>query len=271
MSASRPSLWVLTVLVLCFLVAPSLIIVPMSFSAGDYLQFPPQGLSLRWHAEVAQSPAWRDALWVSVRVAVANTAVSLALGIAAAYGLIHWRSRWRELVFGLLLTPMIFPVILLAIGSFYIYAKLGLLDSITGLVLAHSALALPVVLVMLTAALSNVDFNQEKAARVLGASRLQAFMHITLPQIRFALASAGLFAFLTSFDEVVVTLFISGGDATTLTKKMFTALRDVIDPTVAAISTWVLLFTCIALVAAQLLPQRGSRAGAPKAAQPETE
>ncbi|RYG10105.1 MAG: ABC transporter permease, partial [Burkholderiales bacterium] len=257
-------LWPVVVLVLCFLVAPSLLIVPMSFSAGDYLQFPPEGLSLRWHAEVAQSQGWRDALSVSLRVAFANVGVSLVLGLSAAYGLMNWQSRWRDLVFGVLLTPIIFPVILLAIGSFYVYAKLGLLDTLTGLILAHSALALPVVLVMLTAALSNVDLNQEKAARVLGASRLRAFIDITLPQIRFALFSAGLFAFLTSFDEVVVTLFISGGEATTLTKRMFTALRDVMDPTVAAISTWVLVLTCAALVVVQLAPNRRARSAQPE-------
>jgi putative spermidine/putrescine transport system permease protein len=249
----RFALRALLVIVLVFLVAPTLLIVPMSFSAGDFLEFPPQGLSLKWHAEIASSESWRAAVWVSLRVAATNVAVTLALGLSAAYALFHWQSKWREAVFGLLLAPMVFPVILLGIGIFYVYAKLGLVDTMTGLILAHATLSLPVVLVILTAAFAGVDPNLERAARALGATRLRAFVDATLPQLRFSIVSAALFAFLTSFDEVVVTLFISGGNATTLTKKMFAALRDVLDPSVAAVSTWIVVFTCAALVAVQLM------------------
>jgi putative spermidine/putrescine transport system permease protein len=125
--------------------------------------------------------------------------------------------------------------------------------------LAHAALSLPVVLIIMTAAFAGADPNQERAARALGATRLNAFVDVTLPQLRFPIASAALFAFLTSFDEVVVTVFISGGEATTLTKKMFSALRDILDPGIAAISTWVVLFTCVALVAVQLVPKDAGR------------
>jgi putative spermidine/putrescine transport system permease protein len=254
----------LTALVLMFLVIPTLLIIPMSFSAGEFLEFPPQGFSLRWHHVIAESEAWRSALGVSLRVAAINVIVSLVLGMGAAYGLVHWRSKWREPVFALLLTPMVFPVILMGIGTFYVYAKIGLLDTLAGLVLAHATLSMPVVLVILTAALAGTDPNLEKAARALGATRLRAFWDVTFPQLRFATASAGLFAFLTSFDEVVVTLFISGGEATTLTKKMFSALRDILDPSVAAISTWVVVVTAIGLAVVQLLP-RGSASASSQA------
>lgn len=254
----RLAFWLLLVLVLVFLVAPTLLIVPISFSAGEFLEFPPQGLSTRWHVAVASSDAWRAAVWVSLKVAVVNVIVSLALGLAAAYGLTYWRSKWRELVFALLLAPMVFPVILMGIGIFYVYAKLRLVDTMTGLVLAHSALSLPVVLVILIAAFAGLDPNLERAARGLGAPKWRAFLDVTLPQLRFSLASAALFSFLTSFDEVVVTLFISGSEATTLTKKMFAALRDILDPSVAAVSTWIVVLTCVGLVAMQFLSRSSS-------------
>jgi putative spermidine/putrescine transport system permease protein len=252
------ALGMLLAAVLVFLVTPTLLIIPMSFSGGDFLEFPPQGFSMRWHMAIVLSESWRSALWVSVRVATLNVFVSLTLGLAAAYGLFHWQSKWREAVFAILLAPVVFPVILLGIGIFYVYAKLGLVDTFAGLVFAHATLSLPVVLVLLTGAFAAVDPNLEKAARVLGATRLRAFVDVTLPQLRFSMASAALFAFLTSFDEVVVTLFISGSNATTLTKKMFAALRDVLDPGVAAISTWIVVLTCAALIAVQLRPRSSS-------------
>ncbi|GAA5233357.1 ABC transporter permease [Verticiella sediminum] len=248
-----------SVAILFFLVSPTFFIVPMSFSASEFLSFPPESWSLRWHEEFMESVQWRDAIRVSLLVAVANVAVSVTLGTMAAYGLLNARSKMCGHLFAALLTPMIFPVILLAVGSFYLYAKIGLLNSILGLVLAHACLSIPIVMILMLAALKDFDFNQERAARVLGATRLKAFFTITFPQIRFATISASLFAFLTSFDEVVISIFISGGENTTLTKRMFTALRDIMEPTVAAISTWVLLLTCVVLIVAQLLAHRPRR------------
>ena len=156
----------------------------------------------------------------------------------------------------MLLIPIIIPVILVGIGIFYAYVKLKLVNTLLGLVLAHSVLAIPLVVLAVTSALKSYDMNQEMVARSLGASRPAAFLLVTLPQIRFAVISGAVLAFLTSFDEVVVALFVSGGENSTLTRTMFNALRDQIDPTIAAISTVMILVTSALLGLAETLGRR---------------
>ena len=153
----------------------------------------------------------------------------------------------------LLLMPMVVPVILIGIGVFYAYVKLKLVNTLTGLVLAHSMLAIPVVMMVVTSALRSFDMNQEMVARSLGASRLRAFMTVTLPQIRFTIVTGAVLAFLTSFDEIIVSLFVSGGNNSTLTRNMFMALRDQVDPTIAAISTLIIAVTTLLLVLTQFV------------------
>jgi putative spermidine/putrescine transport system permease protein len=154
---------------------------------------------------------------------------------------------------------MMVPVILIAVGAFYVYVQLGVLYTLAGLVLAHSMLALPLVVIVTFAALQGYDMNQELAARSLGAPRWRAFLTITLPQIRFAVITSALLSFLTSFDEVVVAMFISGGDKSTLTRNMFNALRDQIDPTIASISTVMIVITTLLMALAQIFGK--TRAG----------
>jgi putative spermidine/putrescine transport system permease protein len=180
------------------------------------------------------------------------------LGIAAAYGLHVAQSPLSRLIRHLLIVPLIVPVIIVAIGVFYLYAKVGLVNTVTGLVLAHSVLALPFVVVVVSAGLQRYDLNQELVARSLGASRLKAFLTVTLPQIRPSVISASLFAFITSFDEVVIALFISRGPSSTLTRKMFTSLRDQVSPVIAAISTILIIITVL-LAVAMLIAQAGQR------------
>jgi putative spermidine/putrescine transport system permease protein len=151
----------------------------------------------------------------------------------------------------LLLTPMVVPVILIGIGVFYAYVKLKLVNSMLGLVLAHSMLAIPVVMLVVASALKSFDLDQELVARSLGASRIKAFWMVTLPQIKFSVVTGAVLAFLTSFDEIIVSLFVSGGDNSTLTRNMFNALRDQVDPTIAAISTLIVLATTVLLVITQ--------------------
>jgi len=151
-----------------------------------------------------------------------------------------------------MIMPMMVPVVLVAIGAFYAFVKLKILYTITGLVLAHTIMAVPLVLIVTGAALKSYDMNQENAARSLGAPRWKAFLTITLPQIRFAVVTSALLSFLTSFDEVVIAMFISGGDNPTLTRNMFNALRDQIDPTIAAISTIMILITTLMVIFAQI-------------------
>lgn len=249
----RQRLWLYLIsgLAMVFLIAPTLIVIPMSFSNSQYLEFPPTSWSLRWYTHYLESPEWMQATLTSVKAATLTMLLATPMGVMAAYGLSMSRMRAGRLIYLMLITPMIIPVILLAIGAFYVYAKLSLLNTIFGLVLAHSLLAIPLVLIVVSAGLKGFDPSQEMAARNLGASRFVAFMRVTLPQIRFSVITGALLSFLTSFDEVVVALFISGGDNSTLTRNMFNALRDQIDPTITSISTLMILISTGLLVAAQ--------------------
>lgn len=246
-------LYFLAAIIMALLVAPTLIVIPMSFSASQYLEFPPREWSLRWYQSYFSSPAWMQATRTSLTAGVLTTIVATPLGVAAAYGLQVSRHPWARGVFVLLITPMMIPVILIAIGAFYAYVQIGIVNSLAGLVIAHSILALPLVLIVVSAALKSYDMNQESAARSLGASRLAAFLTVTFPQIRFSVITAGLLSFLTSFDEVIIAMFVSGGQNSTLTRNMFNALRDQIDPTIAAISTILIVISSVALLLAQFL------------------
>lgn len=254
----RARLWLyaLAVGVMVFLVVPTLLVIPMSFSASQYLEFPPREWSLRWYKSYFASAAWMQATATSLKAGVLTALVATPLGTLAAYGLHASRTRWAALITGLLLAPIVVPVILIGIGVFYAFVKLQLVNTLTGLVLAHSMLAVPVVMMVVASALKTFDMNQEMVARSLGASRPRAFLLVTLPQIRFSVATGAVLAFLTSFDEIVVSLFISGGDHSTLTRNMFNALRDQVDPTIAAISTLIIVVTSALLVVTQLMPQR---------------
>jgi len=245
-------LYVLAAIIMFLLVVPTLLVIPMSFSASQYLEFPPREWSLRWYETYFGSIAWMDATWTSLKAGLLTTLLATPLGTMAAYGLYVSQHKWSRLVFIFLITPIMIPVILIAIGAFYVYVQIKMVNSLAGLVVAHTILALPLVLIVVSSAFRSYDMNQEMAARSLGASRLTAFMAITLPQIRFSVITAALLSFLTSFDEVIVALFVSGGDNSTLTRNMFNALRDQIDPTIAAISTIMIAISSALLVAAQL-------------------
>lgn len=250
--AGRLWLYAVAGLVMVFLVVPTLIVVPMSFSNSQYLQFPPSEWSLRWYHEYFGSPAWRSATATSLQAGFFTMLVATPLGTLAAYGLYVSGVRFANALFILLVTPIMVPLILVAISVFYLYVQLNLVNTLAGLVLAHSILAIPLVLIIVSAALRSYDMNQERVARSLGATRVRAFLVITLPQIRFSIISAALIAFLTSFDEVIIAMFVSGGDHSTLTRNMFNALRDQIDPTIAAISTIMIIISTTLLVVAQV-------------------
>ena len=239
-------------LIMLFLIIPTLIVIPMSFSASQYLEFPPRNWSGRWYENYFGSNEWMTATWVSIKAAILTVIVTTPMATMAGYGLYTSNLKAARYIFILLITPMMVPVILIAIGVFFGYAKLRLNNTMLGLVLAHSALALPMCLIVISAGLKSYDINQELVARSLGASRLKAFLVITLPQIRFSVITGALLAFIVSFDEVIVALFISGGDMSTITRSMFLALRDQIDPTIAAISTIMIIITSGALVIAQV-------------------
>jgi len=257
----RQRLWLyILVAVICLLlIAPSLIVIPMSFSGSRFLEFPPKTWSLQWYEAYLGSLEWREATMVSFKAAVLTTLVTTPIGTMAAYGLHVSQSRWAGLIRVMLTLPIMVPVILIAIGVFFLYAKTGLNNTLTGLVLAHAILAIPFVLVTVTAGLRTYDMNQELVARSLGASRLVAFLTVTLPQIRFSVISGALFAFITSLDEVVVALFVARGDSATLTRRMFASLRDEVDPTIAAISTLLIGVSIVLLTAYLVSSSKGER------------
>ncbi|SDX04556.1 putative spermidine/putrescine transport system permease protein [Ruegeria halocynthiae] len=243
-------LWLkVLVTVLCvLLVAPSLVVMPMSFSGSKFLQFPPEAWSTQWYDAYFASIEWREATWISLRAAILTVLVATPIGTMAAYGLHVSNSKLATFIGLLLIMPLMVPIILIAVGVFFLYARMGLNNTLAGLVLAHSVLAIPFVLITVTAGLKSYDMNQELVARSLGANRLKAFFNVTLPQIRLSVFSGALFAFITSLDEVVVAIFIARGDSSTLPRRMFSFLRDQVDPTSAAISTLLIVISIILLI-----------------------
>jgi putative spermidine/putrescine transport system permease protein len=233
--------WILAGVLVVFLAVPSLIVIPMSFSDSEFLEFPPSSLSLRWYVNFLESITWTQAARASLVAGSLTMVVSVPIGIFAAYGAMRLNKRVRMIVSGLIVLPAVIPAILIAIGLFFVLARVGLVGSMVGLVLGHTALAIPVVFVVMSAAFSQFDFNQERAARSLGAGASQVWTTIILPQMGGPIIASALLAFVTSLDEVVVAMFISGGDNATIPKVMFSALRDTVDPTIAVVST-VLLF-----------------------------
>ena len=253
-------LYIFSYIILFLLIVPSLVVIPMSFSASQYLEFPPKEWSLRWYENYFFSwkvengfNDWMQATWTSFKVAVLTILVAVPVGTMAAYGLVNSNSRITKILFPIFISPMMVPIILVAIGLFYFFVQFKLVGSILGLVLGHSLVAMPLVLIIVFSALKNYDMNQEKVARSLGATRFRAFTEITLPQIKFSLISASLIAFLTSFDEIIISLFVAGGDNSTVTRSMFLALRDQIDPTIAAISTILIIISSGLLIIVQLI------------------
>jgi putative spermidine/putrescine transport system permease protein len=257
----RQRLWlyVLVGLIALFLVLPALIVIPMSFSDSRFLQFPPKDFSWRWYETYLNSVEWQDATAVSIKVSALTVLLATPIGTLAAYGLHVSQSRLAGLIRLALITPLIIPLILIAIAVFFLYARLGLNNTILGLALAHTCLAIPFVLVTVTAGLRSYDINQEMVARSLGASRAVAFLTVTLPQIRFSVISGALLAFIASFDEVVIALFIAGGEAAPLTRRMFNALRDEIDPTVAAISSLLIVLAVVLMTVSQWVEAKAEK------------
>lgn len=256
---NRPALLLLSAIVLLFLALPILVIVVVSFSSAAYLTFPPPTFGLRWYRAYFDSAAWLAATGLSLSVAAAVVVLSTVLGTLAALGLTRLPGAARAAVAGLVLSPLIVPSIVVAIGIYYAFSRYGLVGSRIGLVLAHTCLAVPFVVTSVSASLAGFDRRLEQAARSLGASPWGAFRQVTLPLIRPGIAVGALFAFITSFDELIVALFLSGSGAVTLPRRMWDDLRFAIDPTIAAVSTLTVVLTVLLLGGAHLLRTQSSR------------
>jgi putative spermidine/putrescine transport system permease protein len=245
--------------VLLFLIAPILVIMPLSFNAEPYFSYPMPGFSLRWYDDFFNNERWQLALRTSVVVAVATTMLATALGTLAALGLSRPNFPARTAVMGLLISPMIVPLIISAVGMYFFYTEMGLANSIPGLILAHTALATPFVVITVTATLMGFDHTLTRASASLGAPPLQTFYKIILPLILPGVVSGALFAFVTSFDEVVVVLFIAGPEQRTLPKQMFSGIREVISPTITAAASFLIVISIFLLASVELLRRRSER------------
>ena len=249
----------LAVLVFIYLLFPILIVIPLSFSSGNYLSFPPPGFSLRWYENFLGRSDWLEATWLSVWIGSAVTALATALGVPTAIALVRGKFRGKGLVVGFIMSPIVAPVIIVAIGIYFFYARLGLIGNPLGLVIAHTCLAVPFVVINVAATLQGFDERLEQAAMNLGATPWRTFGQVTLPIIRPGILSGAVFAFITSFDELVVALFVSGSTAVTLPRKMWDSIRFEIDPTIAAVSSLLVALTAVLFVVAELLRRRSEK------------
>ena len=248
--AWQVGLYVWCALVFAFLMLPLFIVFPISFSSSSYLQFPPPGWSLRWYMAYAHDTAWVDATFRSIKVAVCTAALATVFGSMIAFSLVRGRYVGKALVSQLSATPIIVPAIIYSIAVYGLFAQLRLIGEWWGIVLAHTVIAIPYVVIIVAAALRTFDIALENAAMGLGAGRLRAIWHVTLPQIRPAMVSAMFLAFISSFDELVIAMFL-GGSNMTLPKKMFDNILNAIDPTIAAVSVLQIVLVSVALILAQ--------------------
>lgn len=246
-------------LVLFYLIMPILVIVPLSFSSASYLSFPPPGFSLRWYRNFFLRADWLSSAWLSLWVGLAVTVLATTLGAPAAVALVRGRFVGKGLINAFILSPLIVPGIIIAIGVYFFYARVGLVGNPVALVLAHTCLAVPFVVINVSATLYGFDETLEYAAMSLGASPWGAFRQVTLPLIRPGVLAGALFAFVTSFDELIVALFVSGTTAVTLPRRMWEGIRFEIDPTIAAVSTMLVVLAGLLLSTAELLRRRSER------------
>lgn len=226
----------IAIIVILFLILPIFIIYPISFSPTSYIVFPNEGFSTQWYEKLFSDAGWGLAVRNSIEIAVLTTIVSLVLGITAAVCMNRISKRWKGPLGEYFRLPQTIPIIVTAISVYALLLKWQLQGTILGLVIAHTVIALPFVVSTMNAGLESLNNNFEDAAVNLGANRFLAFFHVTLPMLRSSIGSAILFAFLTSFDEIAVTLFITGPSVTTIPKKMWDGIRLQIEPTIAALS-----------------------------------
>ena len=254
--ASRLTLWLVSSAVLWFLLSPLLAIVPLSFSASSLLVYPLPGLSLRWYQEFFNSRDWIRALQNSIIIGLSTTALATLLGVPAAVGLAIGRSRLKPLAMGLILLPLIVPPIITAVGLYVSFVRFDLAGSYIGVVLAHTTLAVPLVVIIVLATLAGFDRNLYRASASLGAGPLRTFFEVVLPLIAPGVVSGALFAFATSLDEVVVAYFVAGSAKRTLPIQMFNGIRENITPTVPAVATLLILASIVLLMLVELLRRR---------------
>jgi len=251
--------WVLgafTALVFLFLITPILVVFPLSFGAADYLEFPPRGFSMRWYETFFSAQKWLNAAVNSLRVGLIAALGALILGTLAAFGVVKMRGGKRTALYTLFIAPMVVPAIVMAVAFYFFLARLSIVRTELGVVLAHMTIGVPYVIANVVASLQGYDHNLTRAALSLGANPLTTFWKVTLPSIKPGLISGALFAFVTSFDEVVITRFIAPTRFKTLPMLMFEGIKNEIQPTIAAVATMLIAVSALVLVATQIMNNR---------------
>jgi ABC-type spermidine/putrescine transport system permease subunit I len=243
---------------LVFLVVPVILMIPLSFSSGAFFVFPPPGFSLQWYVKYFTAAGWLDSTWHSILIAVITAGLSLLLATPAAVAMSRWSSRMSRVVYLAVLSPIIMPSIIVAVGAFFLLSSMRLTHTAIGVVLGHTVIATPVAIIVLAAALRNFDRNIERAAISLGSSPIRTMLRVTLPVLSTAVWTAALLTFLQSFDELLIALFVSGIDARTLPKKMWESLQE-LDPTIAAASTLLVALAVGVLLTVAMVQRAGER------------
>ncbi len=261
-SAMTSRLLAAVVIAVCaYLVVPTLAVIPVSFTSTDYITFPPEGFSLQWYGVFLGEGPWRTATITSFIIALASTIAATAIGTLAALGLSRLSGTVGRVVIWFFLLPMIVPSIIIAVALYSAFAKLGIVGTKLGLVVGHTILTLPFVIINVSAVMQKIDWRIVDAARSLGADPATAFRKVTLPAILPGVVAGAIFAFLTSFDEVVVALFVSGIDSVTLPVQMWNGIRFEVSPAVAAASCILLSLSVLILCLFTLVRRNGAQAG----------
>ncbi len=253
-------------LILFFLIAPIVVLIPLSFNAEPYftftqgmLTFKPDAYSLRWYQDIINNPQWIHSIKNSVIIGLFATILATFFGTLGAWGLSRPQTPFRVPLMGLLISPMIVPLIITAAGMFFFYSKVGLAQTYPGLIMAHTALGIPFVIITVTATLMGFDHDLIRASASLGASPVTTFRRVVMPLILPGVISGALFALVTSFDEIVVVLFLSGFEQRTIPRQMWVGIREQISPTILAVATILIAVAVALLTTVELLRRRSER------------
>lgn len=255
----RMAISAFAILVLAFLVVPIVVIFPLSFSSGEILTLPTPGWSLQWYEDFFLNERWTQATINSVIVGTATMVLATILGTLAAFGINMAKFRGKAVVIGILTLPMVVPLIVTASSLYLGFSRIGLVNSLTGLVVAHTIIATPYVVMTVLATVQTFDMTLVRAALALGANPYRAFREVVLPLIMPGVVAGAIFAFATSFDELVVAIFITGPGEFTLPRQMFAGLREMLSPTIAAAAVIMILFSAVLLVVAEVTRSYGER------------
>jgi putative spermidine/putrescine transport system permease protein len=257
------SFYVLSITLFIFLLFPILTIVPMSFNSGEFLHYPLQGLSLRWYEDFFGSGRWGVAIQNSAIVGLGSTILATVLGTVAAVGINRADFPGKQLLLALLISPMMIPLVITALALYLFYARIGMNDTYIGLILAHTILGMPFVLITVSATLQGFDTNLIRAGASLGAGPVRVFLKVMMPNIAPGVASGAMFAFATSLDEVVVVLFVAGPSHRTLPRQMFSGIREHLSPTILAAATILIVVAALLMLTLELLRKRSERLNKP--------